>query len=80
MRKYVQFVPQVNSNYPEGQRRVLEMMSFDARKAVERYIQRNGPEAFERVVKAVSIPSEAQMNTIYKHSIEGTRVQSAIHF
>ncbi|GER56498.1 protein HVA22 [Striga asiatica] len=42
----------VGSNYPEGQRKVLQMMSLDARKSVERYIQKYGNEAFERVVKA----------------------------
>jgi len=31
------------------------MMTFDARKAVERYIDRHGPEAFERVIRAVYI-------------------------
>lgn len=30
------------------------MMSLDARKSVERYIEKYGPEAFDRVVKAVS--------------------------
>lgn len=29
------------------------MMTFDARKAVERYIDRFGPDAFERVIRAV---------------------------
>lgn len=36
------------SKYPE----VLQMMTFDARKAVERYIDTYGPESFERVIKA----------------------------
>ncbi|KAF9589148.1 hypothetical protein IFM89_028672 [Coptis chinensis] len=52
VRKYVKIGLDVNSNYPESQRRVLEMMSFDGRKSVERYIQKHGPEAFERVLKA----------------------------
>ncbi|XP_027930407.1 HVA22-like protein f [Vigna unguiculata] len=41
-----------NSKYHEDQKKVLQMMSFDARKAVERYIDTHGSEAFERVVKA----------------------------
>ncbi|KAF5176089.1 Hva22-like protein f [Thalictrum thalictroides] len=52
VRKYIKIGRHTNSNYPDSQRRVLEMMSFEARKAVERYIQKNGPEAFERIVKA----------------------------
>ena len=31
----------------------LQMLSFDARKSVERYIERHGPDAFDRVIKAV---------------------------
>ncbi|KAL3848700.1 hypothetical protein ACJIZ3_010582 [Penstemon smallii] len=52
VRKYVKFGSYVNSNRPEGQRRVLQMMSLDARKSVETYIDKYGPEAFDRVVKA----------------------------
>ncbi|KAL0362499.1 UNVERIFIED_CONTAM: HVA22-like protein f [Sesamum calycinum] len=52
VRKYVKVGSYVSSNHPEGQRRVLQMMSLDARKSVERYIERYGPEAFDRVVKA----------------------------
>lgn len=44
-----------SSNYPEEYKKVLHMMTFDARKAVERYIDRHGPEAFERVIRAVYI-------------------------
>lgn len=40
-------------NYPEEYKKVLHMMTFDARKAVERYIDRFGPDAFERVIRAV---------------------------
>lgn len=42
-----------NYNYPEEYKKVLHMMTFDARKAVERYIDRFGPDAFERVIRAV---------------------------
>ncbi|XP_075476581.1 HVA22-like protein f isoform X2 [Primulina tabacum] len=51
VRKYVN-IGSVISNYPEGQRKVLLMMSPDARKSVESYIEKYGPEAFERVIKA----------------------------
>ncbi|XP_073028508.1 HVA22-like protein f isoform X2 [Primulina eburnea] len=51
VRKYVN-IGNVISNYPEGQRKVLLMMSPDARKSVESYIEKYGPEAFERVIKA----------------------------
>ncbi|XP_057439942.1 HVA22-like protein f [Lotus japonicus] len=40
-----------NYNYPEEYKEVLHMMTFDARKAVESYINRYGPEAFERVIR-----------------------------
>lgn len=53
VRTYVKVGNYVSSNIPEGQRRVLQMMSLDARKSVERYIEKYGPEAFDRVVKAV---------------------------
>ncbi|KAK6157508.1 hypothetical protein DH2020_011756 [Rehmannia glutinosa] len=52
VRKYVKVGSHVSSNHPEGQRRVLQMMSLDARKSVEKYIEKYGPEAFDRVVKA----------------------------
>ncbi|CAI9772749.1 unnamed protein product [Fraxinus pennsylvanica] len=52
VRKYVKVGSYVNPNYPEGQRRVLQMMSLDARKSVEKYIENYGPEAFDRIIKA----------------------------
>ncbi|KAJ3695123.1 hypothetical protein LUZ60_000500 [Juncus effusus] len=52
VRKYVKIGNYVNSSYTERQRRVMQMMSLDARKAVERYIEMYGPEAFERVIQA----------------------------
>lgn len=51
VRKYVN-MGSVSSNYPDGQMKVLLMMSPDARKSVERYIEKYGPEAFDRVIKA----------------------------
>ncbi|PKA65345.1 HVA22-like protein f [Apostasia shenzhenica] len=54
VRKYVRVGSHVNSSYTEEQRRAMQMLSLDARKAVERYIERYGPEAFERVIGAVS--------------------------
>ncbi|PON69411.1 TB2/DP1/HVA22-related protein [Parasponia andersonii] len=53
VRKYVKIGGYlVNSHYPESQRKVLEMMSLDARESVERYIDRYGPDAFDRIIKA----------------------------
>ncbi|XP_028760199.1 HVA22-like protein f [Neltuma alba] len=40
-----------NSNYAEHHKKVLQMMSFDARKAVETYIHKYGPDAFDRVIR-----------------------------
>ncbi|GMY08911.1 TB2/DP1/HVA22-related protein [Fagus crenata] len=55
VRKYVKIGligGRVNSTYPENQKKVLQMVSLDARKSVERYIDRYGPEAFERVIRS----------------------------
>ncbi|KAK7387041.1 hypothetical protein VNO78_27514 [Psophocarpus tetragonolobus] len=41
-----------NSKYPDEQKKALQMMSLDARKAVERYIDTYGSDAFERVIRA----------------------------
>lgn len=41
------------NKYQDEQKKVLQMISLDARKAVERYIDRFGPDAFERVIKVV---------------------------
>ncbi|GMN54884.1 hypothetical protein TIFTF001_024006 [Ficus carica] len=53
VRKYVRIGDYLssNNNYLESQRKVLEMMSLDARKSVERYIRRFGPDAFDKVIK-----------------------------
>ncbi|KAG6502843.1 hypothetical protein ZIOFF_035132 [Zingiber officinale] len=51
--KYVRsYVKQyVDWNYPEKQRRLMQLLSLDARKSVERYIDRYGQEAFRRVIE-----------------------------
>lgn len=57
VRKYANISNYMESSdrYPDqGRKRVLQMMSFDARKSVERYIEKHGPEAFDRIVKVVS--------------------------
>ncbi|KAL6140476.1 hypothetical protein ACLB2K_058775 [Fragaria x ananassa] len=50
---YINFISSSTSKRPEGQNKFLQMMSLDARKSVERFIDQYGPEAFERVVRAV---------------------------
>ncbi|KAG0485724.1 hypothetical protein HPP92_009803 [Vanilla planifolia] len=52
VRKYVRIGGYVSADYSTEQRRVMQMLSLDARKAVERYIELYGAEAFERVVRA----------------------------
>lgn len=56
VRKHVKMIGSyaVSSKYPEEQRKVLQMLSLDTRKSVERYIDKYGSDAFERVIKAVS--------------------------
>ncbi|CAL0307424.1 unnamed protein product [Lupinus luteus] len=53
VRQYIKSIASYggSSNYPEEYKKVLQMMTFDARKAVERYIDRYGPDAFERVIR-----------------------------
>ncbi|XP_072967231.1 HVA22-like protein f [Typha angustifolia] len=51
VRKYVKIGNYVRSSYSEKQKKVLQMMSLDARKSVERFIETYGPDAFERVVE-----------------------------
>ncbi|KAK1276873.1 HVA22-like protein f [Acorus gramineus] len=60
VRVYVKIGNYVDPTYPEEQRRVLQMLSLDARKSVERFIEKNGPEAFDRVIK--SAEKEARKN------------------
>ncbi|KAF7833537.1 HVA22-like protein f [Senna tora] len=52
VRQYVKKISSSSSNYPEEYKKVIHMMTFDARKAVERYIDRYGPDSFERVIRA----------------------------
>lgn len=55
VRRYVKVGSYVSSNHSESHRKALQMMSLDARKSVEMYIEKYGEDAFDRVVKAVSI-------------------------
>ncbi|GLT72686.1 hypothetical protein SLA2020_445960 [Shorea laevis] len=54
VRKYVKNIGGVvnSSYYSEDHKKALQMMTLDARKSVERYIDRHGADAFERVIKA----------------------------
>jgi receptor expression-enhancing protein 5/6 len=54
VRRYVKIGGHVSSSYSERQRTAMQMMSLDARKAVERYIETHGPDAFDRVIEAVT--------------------------
>lgn len=54
IRKYVKIGGLVGSHYTEEQRKVLQMMSLDARKSVEQYVDKNGWDAVERAIRAVS--------------------------
>uniref|UniRef100_A0A1D1Y1P6 HVA22-like protein n=1 Tax=Anthurium amnicola TaxID=1678845 RepID=A0A1D1Y1P6_9ARAE len=54
--KYIKISGPASSSYSEEEeRRVLQMMSADARKSVQRYIERLGPEAFHRVLQAAEM-------------------------
>lgn len=58
VRKYVklgsEYISLQGSNYSPKQRKVLQMMSLDARKSVTQFIDKHGWEAVERAIKAVS--------------------------
>jgi len=54
VRRYFKIGNYVNPYYNERQRRVLQMMSLDARKSVERFIETHGPDALDKIIRAVS--------------------------
>lgn len=55
VRKYVKVGMYVGggTNYTDEQRRVLQMMSLDARKSVQDYVDRFGWDSVEKAIKAV---------------------------
>jgi hypothetical protein len=54
VRRYFKIGNYVSPIYNERQRRVLQMMSLDARKSVERFIETHGPDALDKIIRAVS--------------------------
>ncbi|RLM93758.1 hypothetical protein C2845_PM08G24270 [Panicum miliaceum] len=54
VRRYFKIGNYVSPYYNERQRRVLQMMSLDARKSVERFIETHGPDALDKIIRAVS--------------------------
>ncbi|WOK97930.1 hypothetical protein Cni_G06638 [Canna indica] len=50
----------VNWSYPEKQRKVMQLLSLDARKSVEQYIEKHGTEAFIGVIETAE--KEARMS------------------
>lgn len=69
VRKYIKIGAHVSSTYSEEQRRVLQMMTLDARKSVERYIEKHGPDAFERIIKAVRELSDNNLYICYSRYV-----------
>ena len=55
VRRYFKIGSYVSPYYNERQRRVLQMMSLDARKSVERFIETHGPDALDKIIRAVSL-------------------------
>jgi receptor expression-enhancing protein 5/6 len=64
VRRYFNIGNYVSPVYNERQRRVLQMMSLDARKSVERYIETHGPEALDKIIRAVSFSSHPPSNRL----------------
>ncbi|CAD5172681.1 unnamed protein product [Musa acuminata subsp. malaccensis] len=60
VRRYVNLGGTVSSSYSDRQRRVMQTLSLDARKSVERFVDVYGQEAFERVVKAAEREARGQ--------------------
>ncbi|KAJ8485148.1 hypothetical protein OPV22_017633 [Ensete ventricosum] len=60
VRRYVNLGGTVSSSYSDRQRRVMQALSLDARKSVERFVDVHGQEAFERVVKAAEREARSQ--------------------
>uniref|UniRef100_A0A0D9YEG9 HVA22-like protein n=1 Tax=Oryza glumipatula TaxID=40148 RepID=A0A0D9YEG9_9ORYZ len=52
VRRYFKIGQYVSPNYNERQRKVLQMMSLDARKSVERFIESHGPDALDKIIRA----------------------------
>ncbi|PNT72757.1 hypothetical protein BRADI_2g48770v3 [Brachypodium distachyon] len=52
VRRYFKIGQYVSPGYSERQRKVLQMMSLDARKSVERFIETHGPGALEKIIQA----------------------------
>ncbi|XVF16829.1 hypothetical protein REPUB_Repub10bG0065700 [Reevesia pubescens] len=51
IRKYIMLGGFVGSNYSEDQKKILQMISLDARKCVAEYVDKHGWPAFERIIK-----------------------------
>ncbi|KAK9676619.1 hypothetical protein RND81_11G088800 [Saponaria officinalis] len=60
VRNYVTFLWSFNSDHPDAHRKVLQMMSLDARKSVENFIEKYGVDAFDRVVRAAENEAKRQ--------------------
>uniref|UniRef100_A0A0D3ETL2 HVA22-like protein n=1 Tax=Oryza barthii TaxID=65489 RepID=A0A0D3ETL2_9ORYZ len=52
VRRYFKIGQYVSPNYNERQRKALQMMSLDARKSVERFIESHGPDALDKIIRA----------------------------
>ncbi|GJN17791.1 hypothetical protein PR202_gb04889 [Eleusine coracana subsp. coracana] len=62
VRRYFKIGNYVSPAYNERQRKVLQMMSLDARKSVERFIETHGPDALDKIIRAVSFPSHLSVS------------------
>ncbi|KAI8010400.1 Serine/threonine-protein phosphatase 5 [Camellia lanceoleosa] len=69
VRKYIKVGGHVSSSIPDGQRKALQMLSLDARKPVERFIENYGPDAFDRVIKAAE-----------KEAKKSKEINSVLHY
>ena len=54
VRHYFKIGSYVSPSYSEHHRRVLQMTSLDVCRSVERFIDTHGPDALDRIIRAVS--------------------------
>jgi hypothetical protein len=80
VRRYFKIGNYVSPVYNERQRRVLQMMSLDARKSVERYIETHGPQALDKIIRAVSFSSHPLRLMVLPFAISDGKVSFFLSF
>ncbi|AQK97934.1 HVA22-like protein f [Zea mays] len=72
VRRYFKMGTYVSPSYGERQRRVLQMMSLDARKSVERFIDTHGPDALDRIIRAAEEEAKREKPELFRVETEAS--------